>query len=74
MEYLTNLEGTQVTFDAVAEPPFIFPAQKWIILEKLGEESNRLTMEDTAGKFLCRPASEEDDNRRDFYAFTNRFL
>ncbi|KAK4868354.1 hypothetical protein LT330_007076 [Penicillium expansum] len=48
---------------------------KWIILEKLGEESNRLTKEDiaaelgpsdTAGKFLCRPASEEDDNRRAF--------
>ncbi|CRL26683.1 unnamed protein product [Penicillium camemberti] len=74
-EYLTDLEGTQVTFDAVAEPPFSFPAQKWIILEKLSEESNRLTKEDiaaqlgssdTAGKFLCRPASEEDDNRRAF--------
>ncbi|CAG7931453.1 unnamed protein product [Penicillium olsonii] len=75
MEYLTDLEGTQVTFDAVAEPPFNFPAQKWIILEKLGEESNRLTKEDitaelgpsvTTGKFLCRPASEVDDNRRAF--------
>jgi hypothetical protein len=75
MEYLTDLEGTQVTFDTVAEPPFNFPAQKWIILEKLGEESNRLTKEDiaaelgpsdTAGKFLCRPASVEDDNRRAF--------
>lgn len=66
MEYLTNLEGTQVMFDAIAEPPFIFAAQKWIILEKLGEELNRLTKEDTAGKFLCRPASEEDDNRRAF--------
>ncbi|KAJ5465563.1 hypothetical protein N7530_009350 [Penicillium desertorum] len=75
MEYLTDLEGTQVSFDAVAEPPFDFPAQKWIILEKLGEESNRLTKEDidaelgpsdTAGKFLCRPASEKDDNRRAF--------
>lgn len=71
IEYLTDLEGTQVTFDAVTEPPFNFPAQKWIILEKLGEDSNRLTKEDiaaelgpsnTSGKFLCRPASEEDDN------------
>lgn len=25
MEYLTDFEGTQVTFDAVAEPPFNFP-------------------------------------------------
>jgi hypothetical protein len=76
MEYLTDLAGTQVTFDAVAEPPpFNFPAQKWIILEKLSEEPNPLTKEDiaaelgpsdTAGKFLCRPASEEDDNRRAF--------
>ncbi|CAG7987605.1 unnamed protein product [Penicillium salamii] len=75
MEYLTDLEGTQVTFDAVADPPFNFPAQKWIILEKLGEDSNRLTKEDiaaelgpsdTAGKFLCRPAGEVDDNRRAF--------
>jgi hypothetical protein len=75
MEYLTDLEGSQVTFDAVAEPPFNFPAQKWIILEKLGEVSNRCTKEDianglgpsdTCGKFLCRPASEEDDNRRAF--------
>ncbi|KAJ5970800.1 uncharacterized protein N7479_000718 [Penicillium vulpinum] len=75
MEYLTDLEGTQVTFDAVADPPFNFPAQTWIILEKLSEDSNRLTKEDiaaelapsdTAGKFLCRPASEEDDNRRAF--------
>ncbi|KAJ5210975.1 hypothetical protein N7491_010790 [Penicillium cf. griseofulvum] len=50
MEYLTDLEGTQ----------------KWIRLEKLGEESSRLTKEDTAaelgpsdtsGKFLCRPAT-----------------
>ncbi|KAJ5918126.1 hypothetical protein N7454_010501 [Penicillium verhagenii] len=51
MEYLTDFEGTQVAFDAVTEPPsFNFPAQKWIILEKLGEESNRLTKEDiTAG-------------------------
>jgi hypothetical protein len=75
IEYLTDLEGTQVTFDAVAEPPFNFPAQTWIILEKLGEDSNRATKEDvdkgfgpsdTWGKFLCRPASEEDDNRRAF--------
>ena len=75
IEYLTDLEGTQVTFDAVAEPPIEFPAQTWMILEKLEEESNRLTIEDivaelgpsdTAGKFLCRPAGEEDDNRRAF--------
>ncbi|CAI7634572.1 unnamed protein product [Penicillium glandicola] len=75
MEYLTDLEGTQVTFDAVSEPPFNFPAQTWIILEKLNEESNRLTKEDiaaelgpsdTTGKFLCRPARKEDDNRRAF--------
>ena len=75
MEYLTDLEGTQVTFDAVAEPPFNFPAQKWTILEKLSEDSNRLTKEDVAagfgpsdtiGKFLCRPASEGDDGRRAF--------
>ncbi|KAJ5907804.1 hypothetical protein N7495_000486 [Penicillium taxi] len=75
IEYLTDLEGTQVTFDAVAKPPFNFPSQTWITLEKLDEESNRLTKEDvaaelgpsdTAGKFLCRPASEEDDNRRAF--------
>ena len=75
MEYLTDLEGTQVTFDATTEPPFNFPAQKWIILVKLGEEPNCLTKEDiaaelgpsdTSGKFLCRPAGEEDDNRRAF--------
>lgn len=75
MEYLTDLEGTQVTFDAVTEPPFNFPAQTWIILEKLDECSNRLTKEDiandlgpsdTAGKFLCRPASAENENRRAF--------
>lgn len=75
IEYLTDLEGTEVTFDAVAEPPFNIPAQKWMILEKLGEESNCLTKEDiaaelgpsdTSGEFLCRPAGEEDDNRRAF--------
>jgi hypothetical protein len=75
IKYLTDLEGTQVKFDAVAEPPFNFPAQTSIILEKLGEDSNRLTKEDiaaelgpsdTAGKFLCQPASEEDHNRRAF--------
>ena len=75
MEYLTDLEGTHVTFDALVEPPFNFPAQKWTILEKLGESSNRLTKEDiaagfglsdTVGKFLCRPSSEKDDGRRAF--------
>ncbi|KAJ5920209.1 hypothetical protein N7516_011067 [Penicillium verrucosum] len=74
-EYLDELEGTQVTFDAIAEPPFNFPAQKWIIIEKLGEDSNCLTKEDiaadlgpsdTSGKFLCRPVTKEDDNRRAF--------
>lgn len=75
MEYLTDLEGTQVSFDAFAKPPFNFPAQKWTILKKLSEESNRLTKEDiatelgpsdTVGKFLCRPANEKDDGRRAF--------
>ena len=75
MEYLTDFEGTQVTFDAFAKPPFNVPAQKWTIVEKLSEESNRLTKEDiaagfgpsdTVGKFLCRPSSEKDDGRRAF--------
>ncbi|KAJ5826686.1 hypothetical protein N7447_003449 [Penicillium robsamsonii] len=66
MEYLTDLKGTQVTFNAVTEPLFNFPAQAWIIFKKLDEESNRLTKEDsaaglgpsdTSGKFLCRPAT-----------------
>lgn len=78
IQYLNDLEGTQVMFDAVAKPPFIFPAQKWIILEKLSEDSNRLTEEDitaqlgpsdTVGKFLCRPASEDENDNDDRRAF-----
>ncbi|CAG8268624.1 unnamed protein product [Penicillium salamii] len=74
-EYLRGLEGTLVTFDAVTEPTFSLPAQTWIIMKKLGEESKRLTSEDiargrgpsdTAGKFLCRPAGGKDDGTRAF--------
>ncbi|KAJ5554963.1 hypothetical protein N7461_003433 [Penicillium sp. DV-2018c] len=57
MEYLTDLEGSQVTFDALGE-----------VSNCRTEEdiSNGLGPSDTCGKFLCRPASDEDDNRRAF--------
>ncbi|KAJ5947652.1 hypothetical protein N7466_000667 [Penicillium verhagenii] len=49
MEYLTDLEGAQITFDAITEPPFNFPAQKWIILEKLRSSGKTGTETKKAG-------------------------
>ncbi|OQD65500.1 hypothetical protein PENPOL_c006G04774 [Penicillium polonicum] len=69
MEYLTDLEGTEIAFDAVPESPFCFPAKTWVLVKKLDEDADPLTQKevtdgigisDTSAKFLCRPAGPDN--------------
>lgn len=61
LEFLQGVEGTEVTLDSSTEPPFYFPRQTWVIVEKLEEWQSRSTKDETeslgdslvAGKFLC---------------------
>ena len=66
LEFLSSLEGTEIAFQP-SGPPFDFPAQTWIIIEKLSEQASRMTQEDiddgfglsfTHGKFLCHRADD----------------
>ncbi|KAJ5528584.1 hypothetical protein N7527_001977 [Penicillium freii] len=75
LEYLTDLEGTEITLDAVTEAPLHIPAQTWVIVEKLKEDPCRLTREDvsdgigvsyTSAKFLCRPAGPGNETKLAF--------
>lgn len=75
LEYLTYLEGTKITLDAVTEAPLHFPAQTWVIAEKLGEDPCRLDHKDvsdgigisyTLAKFLCYPAGPGNETKLAF--------
>ncbi|KAK4866897.1 hypothetical protein LT330_008060 [Penicillium expansum] len=75
LEYLTDLEGTEVTLDAVTEGSLHFPAQTWVIVKKLEENPCRLTQKDvtdgmgisdTFAKFLCRPAGPGNETKLAF--------
>ncbi|KAJ5196813.1 hypothetical protein N7449_007292 [Penicillium cf. viridicatum] len=75
LEYLTYLEGTEITLDAVTEAPLHFPAQTWVIVEKLGEDPCRLDQKDvsdsigisyTLAKFLCYPAGPGNETKLAF--------
>lgn len=75
LEYLTDLEGTEITLDAVTEEPLHFPAQTWVIVEKLEENPGPLTQKevtdgigisDTSAKFLCRPAGAGNEAKLAF--------
>ncbi|OQD62456.1 hypothetical protein PENPOL_c012G02445 [Penicillium polonicum] len=75
LEYLTDLEGTEITLDAVTEAPLHIPAQTWVIVEKLREDPCRLTREDvsdgigvsyTSAKFLCHPAGPSNETKLAF--------
>ncbi|KAJ5413434.1 hypothetical protein N7465_005739 [Penicillium sp. CMV-2018d] len=72
LEYLTDLEGTEITLDAVTEAPLHIPAQTWVIVEKLREDPCWLTREDasdgigvsyTSAKFLCHPAGPSNETK-----------
>ncbi|KAJ5580253.1 uncharacterized protein N7459_006238 [Penicillium hispanicum] len=64
IDFLQGLEGTKITLDSSADPPFHFPRQTWVIVKKLGEFQQRMIQEEVtdgmgipyaAGKFLCHP-------------------
>ena len=75
LEYLIDLEVTEITLDAVTEAPLHIPAQTWVIVEKLREDPCRLTREDvsdgigvsyTSAKFLCHPAGPGSETKLAF--------
>lgn len=75
IEYFTDLEGTEITLDAVIEEPLHIPAQTWVIVEKLREDPWRLTRKDvsdgmgvsyTSAKFLCHPAGPGNETKLAF--------
>ncbi|KAJ5574010.1 uncharacterized protein N7459_008437 [Penicillium hispanicum] len=66
ISFVQGFEGTEVTLDSSAEPPFYFPRQTWVIAEKLVEWNSRMTQAGAhgtmrpyaAGKFLCYPIQD----------------
>ncbi|OQD90270.1 hypothetical protein PENSOL_c059G00330 [Penicillium solitum] len=75
IDYFTDLEGTEITLDAVTEAPLHIPAQTWVIVEKLREDPWRLTRKDvsdgmgvsyTSAKFLCHPAGPGNETKLAF--------
>lgn len=75
IEYLTDLEGTEITLHAVTEASLHIPAQTWVIVEKLRKDPWRLTRKDvsdgmgvsyTSAKFLCYPAGPGSETKLAF--------
>ncbi|KAJ5531790.1 hypothetical protein N7527_005183 [Penicillium freii] len=70
-EFLTRLEGTTVTINPSPDSPLHVGPTRWEIVSKVEERTHIVTQRDAtnglgpayaAGKFLCRPASPDNDN------------
>lgn len=65
LEFMSDLEGIEVTFHSSPNTSFTFPTQTWVIAEKLSESPSQMTQRNidddlgpsfTAAKFLCHRA------------------
>lgn len=43
LEFMSDLEGIEVTFHSSPNTSFTFPTQTWIIAEKLSESPSQMT-------------------------------
>jgi hypothetical protein len=75
LEFICDLEDTDVTLDPPSEPPLHLPRQTWVIEKKLSEKSHLMTQKEVsdidgiklpyaAAKFLCH--RKEDPSKKAF--------